>query len=77
MGQEDQKEQRIRDFSDFQINTELMGHANKNAVFMHCLPAHRGLEVTNEVLDSKQSVVWKQAENRMHSARGLLAFLTS
>ena len=77
MGQEDQKEQRVRDFSDFQINNELMGHANKNAVFMHCLPAHRGLEVTNEVLDSKQSVVWKQAENRMHSARGLLAFLTS
>ena len=75
MGQEDQKVQRVRDFKEFQINSELMGLANDNAVFMHCLPAHRGLEVTDDVLDGPQSVVWKQAENRMHTARGLLSYL--
>ena len=76
MGQEDQKAQRTEDFSDFQINEKLMKKANGAAVFMHCLPAHRGLEVTDEVLDGPQSIVWHQAENRMHTARGLLSFLS-
>lgn len=75
MGQEEQRERRIADFSDYQVNEKLMREANGNAVFMHCLPAHRGLEVTDEVLDGPQSAVWQQAENRMHSARGLLSFL--
>lgn len=77
MGQEDQKEQRVRDFADYQINSELMNHAKEKAIFMHCLPAHRGLEVTDSVLDSAQSVVWQQAKNRMHTTRGLLAYLCS
>ena len=75
MGQEDQKDQRVKDFKDYQINSELMSRANAEAIFMHCLPAHRGLEVTDEVIDGPQSVVWKQAENRMHTARGLLSYL--
>lgn len=76
MGQEDEKAQRTSDFADFQINADLMRQANGSAVFMHCLPAHRGLEVTDEVLDGPQSIVWQQAENRMHTARGLLSFLS-
>jgi ornithine carbamoyltransferase len=77
MGQEDQKEKRIKDFADYQINSELMSLANKNAIFMHCLPAHRGLEATDYVLDCEQSVIWQQAENRMHTIKGLIEFLCS
>jgi len=73
MGQEAESELRLEVFAAYQVNAELM-HAADGAVFMHCLPAHRGEEVTNDVVDSANSRVWKQAENRMHAARGYLAF---
>ena len=75
MGQEE--EQRIREnkFSDYQVNPELMSHANKDALFMHCLPAHRGEEISHDMLDHESSVVWDEAENRLHSQKALLEFL--
>ena len=73
MGQETESELRLEVFADYQVNGELMANAG-DAVFLHCLPAHRGEEVTNEVVDSAASRVWKLAENRMHAARGYLAF---
>jgi len=73
MGQEDEAAIRRDVFADYQVNRELMASAGK-ALFMHCLPAHRGEEVTDDVVDSAASRVWKQAENRMHAARGYLAF---
>jgi ornithine carbamoyltransferase len=75
MGQEE--EQRIREnkFSDYQVNSELMSHANKDALFMHCLPAHRGEEISHDMLDHTSSVVWDEAENRLHSQKALLEFL--
>lgn len=75
MGQEEQAQQRREDFAKFQVNDDLMFSAPEHAIFMHCLPAHRGEEVTNSVLDGPQSRIWKQAENRMHSIRGLLSVL--
>jgi ornithine carbamoyltransferase len=75
MGQEEEKQQRIDDFSGFQVNEELMAMANKEAVFMHCLPAYRGLEINNTVMDSKYSVVWDEAENRLHAQKALMEFL--
>ena len=73
MGQEAETAIRLKAFADYQINGDLMA-ASGDAVFLHCLPAHRGEEVTSEVVDSKASRVWKLAENRMHAARGYLAF---
>ncbi len=73
MGQEAETAIRLKAFADYQINGELMAAAG-DAVFLHCLPAHRGEEVTSEVVDSDASRVWKLAENRMHAARGYLAF---
>ena len=75
MGQEAERETRLRDFSEFTITPELVDKAKKESIFMHCLPAHPGEETTREVLDGKNSRIWTQAENRMHSARGLLMFL--
>ena len=75
MGQEDETQQRLRDFDGFTIDAALFGEAADSAVFLHCLPAHRGQEVSHEVLESGASLVWPQAENRMHTARGLLSFL--
>jgi ornithine carbamoyltransferase len=75
MGQEAETEKRLRDFKGYQVSAELMKNAPKHAVFMHCLPAHRGEEVTNEVLDGPQSVVVRQAGNRMHVQKGILAWL--
>ncbi len=75
MGQEDESAQRRRDFADYQINADLMSHAQKGTVFMHCLPAHRGEEVTDEVIDGPQSVIVQQAGNRMHVQKGILAWL--
>ncbi len=72
MGQEDQTETRLKAFSSYQVNSELMGLAGDSVKFMHCLPAHRELEVSADVIDSKDSIVWIQAENRLHSMRGLL-----
>jgi ornithine carbamoyltransferase len=75
MGQEAEREARRRDFAPYQVNAALMGHTQKGAVFMHCLPARRGEEVTDEVIDGLQSVVVQQAGNRMHAQKGVLAWL--
>jgi len=75
MGQEEEQEQRMRQFAAFQVNPALMSLANKDAIFLHCLPAHRGEEVTADVIDGPQSVVWDQAENRLHSQKALLEHL--
>ena len=75
MGQEDDAERRKIAFADFQVNGRLMSLAPASAVFMHDLPAKRGLEVTDEVIDGPQSIVFAQAENRMHLAKGLFAWL--
>jgi len=75
MGQEDDKEARRRAFEGFTVDTAMMSNAAPDAVFMHCLPAYRGLEVAADVIDGPQSVVYQQGHNRMHSARGVLAFL--
>ena len=75
MGQEDEEDERKKIFKSLQVNKNVMNVANKNAIFMHCLPAHRGEEVTSEVLDSKSSVVWQEAENRLHAQKALLEYL--
>ena len=75
MGQEAETAKRMIDFKDFCVDSEVMANAAKDAIFMHCLPAHRGVEVTSEVIDGAQSRVVTQAHNRMHAARGLLAHL--
>jgi ornithine carbamoyltransferase len=75
MGQEEEQRQREKVFAEFQVNAELMAAANKDAIFMHCLPAHRGEEVTADVIDGPQSVVWEEAENRLHAQKALLEFL--
>ena len=75
MGQEDDAGRRRRAFEGFTVDEQLMAQANPGAAFLHCLPAHRGEEVSAGVLDSPASVVWQQAENRMHAMRGLLLFL--
>ncbi|MCL5267880.1 MAG: ornithine carbamoyltransferase [Bacteroidetes bacterium] len=72
MGQEGEREERLRVFRDFQVNRQLMSLAKKSALFMHCLPAHRGEEVTDDVIDSKQSVVWDESENRLHSQKAII-----
>ena len=75
MGFEEEKKDRVKDFADWQVNQDMMKLANKDAIFMHCLPAHRGEEVTAEVIDGDQSVVWEEAENRLHVQKALLEFL--
>jgi len=75
MGQEDEQDARMKDFDGFQVNKALMSLANDDALFMHCLPAHRGEEVTAEVIDADDSVVWDEAENRLHAQKALLEFL--
>ncbi len=75
MGQESEREQRNKDFKAYQVNAKLMSHAPKDACFMHCLPACRGQEVTDEVIDGPQSVVVAQAGNRLHVQKGILAWL--
>jgi ornithine carbamoyltransferase len=76
MGQESQAGTRHRLFAPYQVNATLMAHAAAGAVFMHCLPAHRGDEVTDEVIDSPASVVFDQSENRLHTQKALLAMMT-
>ena len=77
MGQEEEQHIREKSFAGFQVNTELMALAKADALFMHCLPAHRGEEVTAEVIDGTQSVVWDEAENRLHAQKALLLYLFS
>ena len=74
MGQEDEKEARKKDFKGFQVDTDLMKSARPKARFMHCLPARRGLEVTDDVMDGPQSLCFPQAENRMHLAKAALVW---
>lgn len=75
MGFEAEAEQRKSDFAAFCVNAEMMSLAKKDALFMHCLPAHRGEEVSAEVLDGSQSVVWDEAENRLHTQKALMEYL--
>jgi ornithine carbamoyltransferase len=75
MGFESENEARRRDFQDWQVDGEMMKAAASDALFMHCLPAHRGEEVTAEVIDGPSSVVWDEAENRLHTQKALLEFL--
>ena len=75
MGFESENEERKRAFQDWQVDGEMMKAAGKDALFMHCLPAHRGEEVAAEVIDGPQSVVWDEAENRLHTQKALLEFL--
>jgi ornithine carbamoyltransferase len=77
MGQEKDNAVRLRDFASFQVDAALMRRAKKDALFMHCLPAHRGEEVAAEVIDGAQSAVWLEAENRLHAQKALLEFLLS
>jgi ornithine carbamoyltransferase len=75
MGQEAEQKKRELDFEDFQVDKNLMSQAKSDAVFMHCLPAHRGEEVSADVIDGKQSLVWGEAENRLHAQKALLLYL--
>jgi len=75
MGQEAEQAKRRQAFADFQVTRELMQLADANALFMHCLPAHRGEEVAADVIDGPQSVVWEEAENRLHSQKALIELL--
>ncbi len=75
MGQEAENEKRLKDFQPFQVNTGLMNQAHRDAIFMHCLPARRGEEVTEDVIDGPQSRIILEAENRMHAQKGLVYWL--
>lgn len=75
MGQEEESAQRDPIFQPYQINTELLGIADKDAIILHCLPAYRGKEITEEVMEGKQSRIWDEAENRMHAQKALMACL--
>ncbi len=77
MGKEDEKAERIKTMSPYQVNTDLFKGADKNALFMHCLPAHAGEEVAQEVLDSKRSVIFDQAENRLHVQKAIVSYLVN
>jgi ornithine carbamoyltransferase len=75
MGQEEENEIRLKAFADYQVNGELVKHAKPDYLFMHCLPAHRGEEVSHEVIDGENSVVFHQAGNRLHAQKALLVEL--
>ncbi len=75
MGYEDETEERKQDFANFRVDEEMMSLANNEALFMHCLPAHRGEEVSAGVIDGPQSVVWDEAENRLHTQKALVEYL--
>ncbi|ABM14108.1 MULTISPECIES: ornithine carbamoyltransferase [Mycolicibacterium] len=75
MGQENDGLDRVRPFRPFQVNADMLAHADSEAVVLHCLPAHRGHEITDDVIDGPQSAVWDEAENRLHAQKALLAWL--
>ncbi|MEL7236882.1 MAG: ornithine carbamoyltransferase, partial [Chloroflexota bacterium] len=75
MGQEDQRDEKLEHFHDFQVNDELVSHARSDTIVMHCLPAHRGEEITDSVADSDQSAIFLQAHNRLHAQKALLVEL--
>ncbi|OOR90048.1 ornithine carbamoyltransferase [Moraxella caviae] len=75
MGQEAEQAKREKDFADYQVNAELLDLAQEDVLFMHCLPAHRGEEISEDLLDDPRSVVWDEAENRLHAQKALMEFL--
>ena len=75
MGQEDEKEKRIKDFRGFEVDANLMGLAKKDAIFLHCLPAYRGYEVSEDVFEAHSDEIFKEAENRLHAQKGLMVWL--
>ena len=75
MGQENQVAERQEAFQGFQVDSNLLDHADTNALFMHCLPAHRGEEISVDLLEDPRSVVWEEAGNRLHSQKALLEFM--
>lgn len=75
MGQQDQKAEKIKTFEGFRLDAELLAIAKPSAIVLHCLPAYRGLEITDEVIEGPQSVVWDQAENRLHAQKALMVWL--
>jgi len=77
MGQEEEKEKRVAIFEKYQVNKDLLSHAKKDAIFLHCLPAYRGYEVTEDVIDSPCSVVFDEAENRLHAHKAILVHCLS
>jgi len=77
MGEEKEKEAKLKAFQGYQINAELLKLADSDASVMHCLPAHRGMEITDDVMEGPQSIVWQQGENKMHGAAGIMDFILS
>ena len=77
MGEEKERTKRDKAFRGFQINSEILKLASRDAIVMHCLPAHRGMEITEEVLEGRQSVVWRQAENKLYGAAVALGYITA
>jgi ornithine carbamoyltransferase len=75
MGQEDEKEQRIKDFKGFMVDDEMMDLASKDALFLHCLPAYRGYEVSESVFEKHSEVIFNEAQNRLHAQKGLMVWL--
>ena len=75
MGQENHVAERQEAFQGFQVDSNLLDHADTNALFMHCLPAHRGEEISADLLEDPRSVVWEEAGNRLHSQKALLEFM--
>ena len=75
MGQEDEKEKRIKDFDGYIVDNKMMNLGNKKAIFLHCLPAYRGYEVSEEVIESQRSLVYEEAENRLHAQKGVMVWL--
>ncbi|MFY9180177.1 MAG: ornithine carbamoyltransferase, partial [Venatoribacter sp.] len=77
MGQEEEQKEREKHFMPFQVTEQLLDLADKDVLFMHCLPAHRGEEISMTLLDDPRAVVWDEAENRLHAQKALLEFLLS
>ncbi len=75
MGQEEEQAKRENDFAGFEVNADLMSYANSDALYMHCLPAHRGEEISAELMDNPETVIWDEAENRLHAQKALMEFL--
>ncbi len=75
MGQEAEQQQRLEKFEGYQVNSELLSHAASDALYMHCLPAHRGEEISAELMDAPDSIIWEEAENRLHAQKALMEFL--
>ena len=75
MGQESEADARIKALEAYQLNSPLLGLANPEALYLHCLPAHRGEEITGDLMDDPMSVIWDEAENRLHAQKALIEFL--